>query len=240
MRDVALSARAIAKAAAHACAHPARECHGALVAALDDDDDDATTRIVDAQPLFHGDATHGAYDEIALEQTAALARRRGRFVVGTYRARRRRGDDDEATTSATGAGRLDAIERALARDDGASGTRANARAFEVALDVEGLTRLGTARDGGDARERRATTFGVAERDARGEWRRSSTTRAIVADEDADVARDLVRRTLDDAREDALAARDFDDHFDDARVDWTNAEFDRAVDAALERAGRAIA
>jgi hypothetical protein len=45
----------------------------------------------------------------------------------------------------------------------------------------------------------------------------------------------VRRTLDDADPDALAARDFDDHFDDARVDWTNAAFDRAVDAALNRA-----
>ena len=36
-------------------------------------------------------------------------------------------------------------------------------------------------------------------------------------------------------EKALAARDCDAHFDDARVDWTNAAFDRAVDAALNRA-----
>ena len=98
-------------------------------------------------------------------------------------------------------------------------------------------RLGTARETreSDARRRSASPNATRRRvetvvdDARDR-----------RDEDADVARELVRRTLDDAHQDALAARDFDDHFDDARVDWTNAEFDRAVDAALERAGRAIA
>ena len=103
----------------------------------------------------------------------------------------------------------------------------------MTLDAAGLVRLGTAREtreGGDA-----TTFGVVERDDDGAWRRSSTTHAVVRDEDLGVVRELVRRTLDDADPDALAARDFDDHFDDARVDWTNAAFDRAVDAALNRA-----
>jgi hypothetical protein len=233
MRDVAMRPRAIAKAVSHALAHPTRECAGALLVDARAMDDDARA-VVDAQPLFHGDRAATAYEEIALEQTARCAATRGRVVVGTYRARARRGDDEEATTSATSEARLDAIERALKRargENGGNGRRANA--FEVTLDAAGLVRLGTAREtreGGDA-----TTFGVVERDDDGAWRRSSTTRAVVRDEDLGVVRELVRRTLDDADPDALAARDFDDHFDDARVDWTNAAFDRAVDAALNRA-----
>lgn len=38
--------------------------------------------------------------------------------------------------------------------------------------------------------------------------------------------------LDDVDLDVLVARDFDDYFDDARVDWINVVFDCVVDVVL--------